>query len=94
MRNLIEQKLVTYHATCSVDRYGQVGTLKLSSVFADDMQDVLDYVEHDDSLIQVSTYGGSLGTYKGLQIVDQDIRDRCREALRSNPNYREAMTSY
>ena len=93
MKNLIKEILISYHKECSVDRYGQVDTLRLYSVFGERQQEVLEYVEGDDSLISVSTYGGRLGTYKGIQIVDVDLRKRCSEALRSNPNYKEAMTT-
>lgn len=91
MKNLIEQMVVDYHKNCSVDGYGQVGTLRMYSVFNDKMDDVLEYAKNDNTLIEVSTYGGRLGTFKGFQITDSDLRKKCSDALRSNENYKLAM---
>jgi hypothetical protein len=91
MKNLIEQMVVDYHKNCSVDGYGQVGTLRMYSVFNDKMDDVLEYAKNDNTLIEVSTYGGRLGTFKGFQITDSDLRRKCSDALRSNENYKLAM---
>lgn len=91
MKNLIEKMVVDYHKTCSVDGYGQVGTLRVYSVFKDKMDDVLEYANNDNTLIEVSTYGGRLGTWKGFQITDSDLRRKCSDALRSNENYKLAM---
>lgn len=94
MKNLIEQMVVDYHKTCSVDRYGQVGVLRVYDVFKDKKEDVLEYAKNDNTLIEVSTYGGRLGTWKGFQITDSDLRRKCSDALRSNENYKLAMTSW
>ena len=94
MKNLIEEMVVDYHKNCSVDGYGQVGTLRVYSVFKDKMEDVLEYAKNDNTLIEVSTYGGSLGTWKGFQIVDPNLRRKCSDALRSNENYKRSMTSW
>ena len=94
MKNLIEEMVVDYHKNCSVDRYGQVGTLRVYSVFKDNMDDVLEYAKNDNTLIEVSTYGGSLGTWKGFQITDSDLRRKCSDALRSNENRKQAMTTW
>lgn len=94
MKNIIEKMVVDYHKTCSVDRYGQVGTLRVSSVFNDKMDDVLEYAKNDNTLIEVSTYGGRLGTWKGFQITDSDLRRKCSDALRNNENYKLAMRQW
>lgn len=94
MRNIIEEMVVYYHKTCSVDGYGQVGTLRVSSVFKDKMEDVLEYANDDSDLIEVSTYGGRLGTWKGFQITDSNLRKKCSDALRSNENYINAMRQW
>ena len=94
MKNLIEQMVVDYHKNCSVDGYGQVGTLRVYSVFNDKMDDVLEYAKNDNTLIEVSTYGGRLGTFKGFQITDSDLRRKCSDALRSNENRKQAMTTW
>ena len=94
MKNLIEEMVVDYHKNCSVDGYGQVGTLRMYSVFNDKMDDVLEYAKNDNTLIEVSTYGGRLGTFKGFQITDSDLRRKCSDALRSNENRKQAMTTW
>lgn len=94
MKNLIEKMVVDYHRTCSVDGYGQVGVLRVYDVFGDKKEDVLEYANNDNTLIEVSTYGGRLGTYKGFRITDSDLRRKCSDALRSNENYKLAMTSW
>ena len=94
MKNLIEEMVVDYHKNCSVDGYGQVGTLRVYSVFKDKMEDVLEYAKNDNTLIEVYTYGSRLGTFKGFQIVDPNLRRKCSDALRSNENYKRSMTSW
>lgn len=94
MRNVIEEMVVDYHKNCGVDRYGQVGVLRVYDVFGDKKDDVLEYAKNDNTLIEVSTYGGRLGTWKGFQITDSDLRRKCSDALRSNENYKQSMTNY
>lgn len=94
MRNVIEEMVVDYHKNCSVDRYGQVGVLRVYDVFGDKKEDVLEYANNDNTLIEVSTYGGRLGTFKGFQITDSDLRRKCIDALRSNENRRQALRSW
>jgi hypothetical protein len=92
MENLIREKLVEYHRECSVDRYGQVGVIRAYDVFKDHTDDVQEYAKENKSLISISTYGGRLGTFRGLQILDSDLQSECRNALRNNENYIYAMT--
>jgi hypothetical protein len=94
MQNLIEKKLIEHYMYCDVDKYAQVGILSLFGIFRDEMDEVLEYAKNDDSLIQISTYGGSLGTFKGIQIVDKELRMRCHDALELNDNYKQAMTNW
>jgi hypothetical protein len=92
MDNLIREKLIKYHETCSVDGYGQVGVIRFNEVFD---RSLMDSMEDYGYLINLSTYGGRSGTFKGVEIVDPRLRDDCRQALRTlNPNYKSAMTSW
>jgi hypothetical protein len=92
MENLIREMLIKYHETCSVDRYGQVGVIRFNEVFDKSLMDSIKDYEH---LINLSTYGGRLGTFKGVEIVDQRLRNDCTQALRTlNSNYKSAMTSW
>lgn len=92
MEHLIRENLIKYHKTCSVDGYGQVGVIRFNEVFD---RSLMDSISDYGYLIQVSTYGGRLGTFKGIQIVDIGLREDCRQALRTlNPNYERAMTSW
>lgn len=92
MEHIIRENLIKYHETCSVDRYGQVGVIRFNEVFDKSLMDSINDYEY---LIQVSTYGGSLGTFKGIQIVDIGLREDCIQALRRlNTNYKSAMTSW
>jgi hypothetical protein len=94
MENIIREKLVDYYRECSVDRYGQVGVIRAYDVFKDITDDVQEYAKENKSLISISTYGGSLGTFRGLQIMDSDLQSECRNELRNNENYINAMTNW
>jgi len=92
MENLIREKLIKYYETCSVDGYGQVGVIRFHEVFD---KSLMDSIEDYGHLINLSTYGGRIGTFKGVEIIDPRLRDDCRQALRTlNPNYKRAMTSW
>jgi hypothetical protein len=92
MKTLIKEKLVEYHRECSVDKYGQVGVIRAYDVFKDLTDDVQEYVKENKSLISISTYGGRLGTFRGIQILDSELQSECRNALRNNEDYIYAMT--
>jgi hypothetical protein len=91
MENLIREKLVEYYRECSVDRYGQVGVIRAYDVFENLTDDVQEYAKENKSFISISTYGGRLGTFRGLEIMDSDLQSECRKALRNNENYINAM---
>ena len=92
MENLIREMLIKYHETCDVDRYGQVGVIRFNEVFD---KPLMDSIEDYGHLINLSTYGGRLGTFKGVEIVDPSLLYDCTRALRTlNPNYKRAMTSW
>lgn len=91
MEDLIKEKLIAYHKRCNVDKWGQVGTFSLS-LFGEQMNDVENFAKATGSLIDIKTYGGRFGTYKGFQIIDSDLRKDCSLALKQNPQYIYSMT--
>jgi hypothetical protein len=95
MRNFIEEKMIQYFKTCSVDKYGQVSVVSPSQVFGNKTKDVLEYLK-TDKLISIKTYGGRFGTYQGFSltydVLDNELRDKCRAILRENENYKWAMS--
>ena len=95
MRDLIKQKLVDHHANCGVDRYGQKRALDFYSIFQLEGDNVLEYLKENKNILQLCTYGGSLGTYKGInEILDAEIKAECNKAFYINPNRKQAMTSW
>lgn len=96
MREFIEQKLVEYFKNCPVDKYGQVSVISPYGLFGDKVEEVFEYIK-TDKVIQVTTYGGRFGAYKGISpkydILDEWLRKRCYKAMQKhNENYRYAMT--
>lgn len=96
MKQFIKDTLVAYHQKCSVDRYGQKRALDFYQIFGSEKGDsVLEYLKNNTGILQLCTYGGSLGTYKGIsEILDSDIKQECNEAFGKNENYKRAMTSW
>lgn len=93
MKDLIKQKLVEFHATCNVDKWGQKGTLSMYEVFGKDHKEVTDYVSNNKNLLSLCTYGGRYGTWLGIsEIIDPEIKSECNQAFDNNPNYLRAMT--
>ena len=93
MKDLIREKLVEFHATCDVDKWGQKGTMSMYQVFGLDYHAVVDYVKENKDLIRLSTYGGRFGTWVGISdIVDADLYAECKRAFNQNPNYKLSMT--
>jgi len=94
-KEFIKEKLVAFYSECGVDRYGQVGTLTLYEVFKNDTKEVKEYLDENKEILQLQTYGGAYGQYTGFRtIIDKDIETACDAALKSNPNYQRAMTSW
>lgn len=93
MKDLIKQKLVEFHATCDVDKWGQKGTLSMYEVFGLDMYEVADYLKKDKDLLRISTYASRFGQYQGIsEIVDPELKSKCNQAFNDNPNRLKAMT--
>lgn len=95
MKELIEEKMVQYFKTCSVDKYGQTRVVSPSEVFGNKTSEVLDYLK-TDRIINVKTYGGQFGTYQGFSlaydVADKGIRDKCYAILKENESYKWAMS--
>lgn len=93
MKDLIREKLVEFHATCDVDKWGQMGVICLWNVFKQDKDAVIEYVKTNKGILDLSTYGGRFGTWVGIsKIEDQSIKQECDRAFNQNPNYKLAMT--
>jgi hypothetical protein len=96
MREFIEEKLVEHFKKCPVDKYGQMSVMSPYGLFGDKVEEVFEYIK-TDKVIKVTTYGGRFGAYKGISpvydILDEDLRRRCTQAMQKhNKNYEYAMT--
>lgn len=95
MKEFIEEKMVQYFKTCSVDRYGQVGVVNPYMVFDNKTKDVLEYLK-TDKIISIKTYGGRFGEYKGFMwsydVLDEELKNKCRQSMKQNENYKWAMS--
>lgn len=85
--NFIRTTLVDFHKTCTTDSFGQVSIFNFRvSLFGDRKDEVEQYCK-ENNVLEFSTYGGRLGTYRAFRILDQGIREACQEALRTNEHY-------
>jgi hypothetical protein len=89
MREYIFNEMNAYVAMCSADRYGQLSTMDVYSVFKSRTDEVLEYLKQDP-MIRVSTYGGRFGSYKGIggihDIQDEEMRKACEWTWARNKN--------
>lgn len=89
IENQIRELMVGYVANASADRYGQLSTMDVYSVFKDRTEEVLEYLRQDP-IIRVSTYGGRFGSYKGIggihDIQEESLRIMCEDAWKNNKN--------
>jgi hypothetical protein len=94
IKNLIKEKLVNHHLRCSVDKYGQMSALDFYQIFQkEDGDKIIEYLNGNKGILNLCTYGGRFGTYKGIaEILDPNIKNECKEAFAKNPNYKDAMT--
>jgi len=85
----ITQSMVSYVTNASSDRYGQLKTMDVYSVFKDRTKEVLEYLK-TNPIIKVNTYGWTYGTYKAIgslhDIQDESLRTMCLEAWAKNEN--------
>lgn len=85
----ITQSMVGYVANASADRYGQLPTMDVYSVFKDRTEEVLEYLR-EEQIIKVQTYGGRFGTYKAIggihDIQEESLRTMCEDAWKNNKN--------
>lgn len=95
-KQFIEQTLSDYYKTCSVDKYGQVGTISAQPLFGDRYEEVVEYIK-SDPIIRIGTYGYTYGTYKGISNYDisEPLYKVCQQNLsKFNKNFHRAMTSW
>jgi len=86
-KEFIYEAMVKYYKTCYCDRYGQIGTIDVHTLFKERTNEVLEYLD-TDRIINVCTYGGRFGTYKGFSpwdINEADLKHACQIAFRNNP---------
>lgn len=92
--NFIRTTLVNLHKTCTTDSFGQVSIFNFRpSLFGDRKDEVEQYCK-ENNVLQFSTYGGQIGTYRAFIILDKDILKECHEALRTNENYLNNINSW
>lgn len=89
IENQIRESMVNYVANASADRYGQLNTMDVYSVFKDITEEAIEYL-NTNRIIKVSTYGGRYGSYKGIggihDIQDESLRTMCEDAWKNNKN--------
>jgi hypothetical protein len=80
-----KKKLINYYKTCNTDQYGQIRIIPVCLI-AETEQERQDLEE----LVNISTYGGVGGTYKGFNpwssFKDTKTADLCRNAFELNTN--------
>lgn len=87
-KEFIYEAMTKYYKTCHCDRYGQIKTIDVYSVFKDRTKEVLEYLK-TDRLIKVMTYGWQYGTYEGFSpwdINEADLKHACQIAFKTNPS--------
>lgn len=89
MKKFIYESMIDYLKKANADRYGQLKTINVYSVFKENTEEVLAYLK-SDPIILVSTYGWTYGTYKGIRgihdIKDQKLRALAEETWKNNKN--------
>ena len=98
IRVYIKDSLISYHRNCEVDRYGQKGVMNVEQVFGENADKVLEYLKEDKGnykMIEVSTYGNSYFTFKGIsKILDEHLKAQCDWVfMEQNENFKRAMKS-
>jgi hypothetical protein len=89
IKNHITESMVSYVTKASADRYGQLSTMDVYSVFGDRTKEALEYLR-TDRIIKVTCYGGRYGSYYGIgsihDIQDEELRATCLDAWGKNEN--------
>jgi len=97
MREYIIDSMVNYLKNAYADRYGQLKTMDVHSVFKDRTDEVLSYLK-DNPMIVVNTYGWTYGTYKGIggihAIKDPHLFELASEAWKNNKSRIENSNSW
>lgn len=97
MREYIFNEMNAYLAITTADRYGQLGTMDVYSVFKDRTEEVLEYLK-TNPIIKVNTYGWRYGTYKGIggihDIQDEEMREACKWTWARNKSRLERQNQW
>ncbi len=84
-RNEIIEQMVYHYQTEGTDRYGQLSTIMVSNVISTNDPKQMELLQE---IVQVSTYGGRFGTYRGFvpfgAFKDKQVEDRCKAAFKLN----------
>lgn len=84
-RNEIIEQMVYHYQTAGTDGYGQLSTIMASNVIGINDPKQMELLQE---IVEVSTYGGRFGTYKGFRpfgaFKDKQVEDRCKAAFRLN----------
>ena len=95
MKKFIESKLVEMLKECTTDKYGQVQRFNFRpSIFGDKSDEVEEYCKNNKGILQYSTYGGAISTYRAFEVLDANIKKACAEALRTNKNRLRNLNSW
>ena len=86
MREFIRKTLVDYYSNCSTDEFGQVRQI-FPSVFGDERFEVEQYCKQNKGILLFGTYSGAFGVYTSFEIIDEEIKRECGQALNRNFNY-------
>lgn len=91
----IKEKIVNYYRTCTTDGYGQMKTIDIFTFIDGNNQEELDYLS---SLMTISTYGWTYGTYKGVSpwhsFKCTDLEAECRKAFAQNENRQRNLNQW
>ena len=95
--NILREALIEQHSKEHIfDKYGQVlrVDMQIGRIIKDKtlIPDITQFIEQGKSkLVSLSTYGGSFGTYRALNIKCKILGGELSEAIRRNPNYSQAL---
>jgi hypothetical protein len=95
-KEYIKERLVDMHKNVGVDKWGQVhkSNFTPSNIFGNNADAVIEFIEKNEGILSLDTYGGTFGTYEAFSIVDSDISNSCSVALRKNSNWQQAMRTW
>ena len=97
MKKYIYESMINYLKTCYSGRYGELKVMDVYTIFKDKTDECLKYI-YKTKIINVSTYSGIGGTYKGIggihSINDNKLKILCDEAWKNNPDRKRSLNSW